>query len=273
MLPTINRDTRLCVSLSARPSNNGTRFHNFLYRELGLDYVYKAFAITDIAGAVTGIRALGIRGAAVSMPFKEAVMALADEVAPAAAMIGAVNTVLNDDGRLRAFNTDTIAVRQLLDDHRIDRSGGYALLGAGGMAKAVGAALADAGFSGGTVIARNEAAGRMLAGKIGADWRPALGDLRPAFLINATPVGMAGGAEVEDLAFPREAIEAARAVCEAVAMPVETPLVRLARSLGREVIDGSEIMTLQAVEQFALYTGIRPPMDLVARAQAFARAG
>lgn len=68
----ISRDTRLCMSLSARPGNFGTRFHNYLYRALGLDYVYKAFTTRDLPAAIGGIRALGIRGCAVSMPFKEA---------------------------------------------------------------------------------------------------------------------------------------------------------------------------------------------------------
>jgi shikimate dehydrogenase len=64
------------MSLAARPGNFGTRFHNFLYERLGLDFVYKAFTTTDIGGAVKGIRALGIRGCAVSMPFKESCMAM-----------------------------------------------------------------------------------------------------------------------------------------------------------------------------------------------------
>lgn len=68
----INKDTQLCMSLAGRPGNFGTRFHNFLYRELGLNFIYKAFTTRDIASAIAGIRALGIRGCAVSMPFKEA---------------------------------------------------------------------------------------------------------------------------------------------------------------------------------------------------------
>jgi hypothetical protein len=75
------------VSLAARPSNIGTRFHNFLYDELGLDFVYKAFAPVDLEAAVAGIRGLGIRGAGVSMPFKEACIPLLDELDPSAAAI------------------------------------------------------------------------------------------------------------------------------------------------------------------------------------------
>ena len=66
----INRDTLLCISLAGRPGNFGTRFHNYLYDKLGLNYLYKAFTTKDIEAAVKGVRALGIRGCAVSMPFK-----------------------------------------------------------------------------------------------------------------------------------------------------------------------------------------------------------
>ena len=86
-MPILNKDTTVCISLSGRPSNIGTRFHNFLYEELGLDFVYKAFATDDIEGAIRGVRALGFRGCSVSMPFKEAVIELVDDIEPSAAAI------------------------------------------------------------------------------------------------------------------------------------------------------------------------------------------
>lgn len=75
-----NKDTQLCMSLSARPGNFGLRFHNHLYEQLGLNFYYKAFSSQDLPGAIGGIRALGIRGCGVSMPFKEASIALVDEL-------------------------------------------------------------------------------------------------------------------------------------------------------------------------------------------------
>ncbi|TBW38005.1 shikimate 5-dehydrogenase [Siculibacillus lacustris] len=269
----IDRETRLCLSISARPSNFGTRFHNYLYEELGLNYVYKAFAITDLAGAVAGIRAFGIRGAGVSMPFKEAVIAFADELRPSAAAIGAVNTLVNDGGRLTAHNTDYIAVARLVVDHGVPPATPVVLRGSGGMAKAVAAALCDAGFRSGTVVARNEDAGRALAARCGWEWSPTLAP-KPgeAMLVNVTPIGMAGGPDADELAFPAEAIGTATVVFDVVALPSETPMIRVARSLGRPVITGAEVIALQAVEQFELYTGRRPAADQIARAAAFARA-
>ena len=101
-MPILNKDMTLCISLAGRPSNLGTRFHNSLYDELGLNFIYKAFTTDDLEGAVRGIRALGIRGCSVSMPFKEAVIPLVDELEPSAAAIESVNTIVNAGGRLVA---------------------------------------------------------------------------------------------------------------------------------------------------------------------------
>ena len=93
---------QVCISLAARPSNLGTRFHNYLYDELGLNFIYKAFTTDDLEGAVRGIRALGFRGCSVSMPFKEAIIPLIDVMATSALAIESVNTVVNDNGVLTA---------------------------------------------------------------------------------------------------------------------------------------------------------------------------
>ena len=256
------------MSLSSRPGNFGTRFHNFLYRELGLNFLYKAFTTRDLPAAIGGIRALGIRGCAVSIPFKEACVPLMDALDPTAAAIGAVNTIVNDDGHLRAYNTDYIAVRRLLETHRVSPDTQFAVRGSGGMAKAVVAALQSQGFRSGTVVARNEAAGRALATAYGFGWSPTV-DGQPALLINVTPIGMEGGAEVDQLAFDPDVIDAARVVFDVVALPSETPLVRAARTRGKNVITGAEVLVLQGVEQFVLYTGVRPSEEQIRRAAAF----
>lgn len=261
---TISKDTRLCMSLSARPGNFGTRFQNRLYQLLDLDYIYKAFSTTDLPAAIGGIRALGIRGCAVSMPFKEACIPLLDELDDSAQAIASVNTIVNDGGRLRGYNTDYSAVRLLLRKHGVDPATPFALRGSGGMAKAVASALRDAGFADGLIVARNEAAGRRLAQSCGYEWSA---EPRPrALLVNVTPVGMAGGAEAAELAFPREMVATARYVFDVVAVPVETPLIRLAHELGKPVITGGEVIVLQALEQFVLYTGMRPGEAQVAEA-------
>lgn len=272
MLSSINKDTQLCMSLSARPGNFGTRFHNYLYRALGLDFVYKAFSTTDLPAAIGGIRALGVRGCAVSMPFKEACIPLLDALHPSAAGIESVNTIVADQGRLTGYNTDYQAVVSLLRSHQVPTSARFALRGSGGMAKAVAFALRDSGFHQGCIVARNEEAGRALASACGFTWQAQLDEARPSLLINVTPLGMSGGPEEQTLAFSARVVEAAQYVFDVVAIPSETPLIRLARSHGRSVITGAEVIVLQALEQFVLYTGVRPDAHLVEQAAAAALA-
>ncbi|MFC7849306.1 shikimate 5-dehydrogenase [Arthrobacter sp. NPDC057388] len=274
-MPILNKDMTLCISLSARPSNNGTRFHNHLYDQLGLNWIYKAFAPTDLAQAIAGVRGLGIRGCAVSMPYKEDVIALVDAMDPSAKAIDSVNTIVNDGGRLTAYNTDYTAIEQLLQGNAVPTGSSVLLKGAGGMAKATAAALRDAGFRNVTIIARNEAAGRALADLYGFAWRAELGtglEATADMIINVTPVGMAGGPEADALSFPAETVEAAKVVFDVVALPAETPLIKAGRAAGKQVITGAEVATIQALEQFVLYTGIRPTEQQVRDAEAFVRA-
>jgi shikimate dehydrogenase len=266
----LNKDTTLCISLSARPSNIGTRFHNYLYSALELDYVYKAFAPTDLAQAIAGVRGLGIRGCAVSMPYKEDVIALVDELDESARAIDSVNTIVNTDGHLKAYNTDYLAIVRLLRSHEV-AVGSVLVRGSGGMAKAVVAALRDTGFADVTVVARNEVNGRALAGLYGFAWALEVAQLRADLIVNVTPLGMAG-ADADAQAFDDATIAAASTVFDVVALPSETPLIVAARSAGRAVITGAEVIAIQAEEQFVLYTGVRPSPELVAEASAFSRA-
>jgi shikimate dehydrogenase len=266
--PLIGRDTTLCMSLAARPGNFGTRFHNRLYALTGLDFVYKSFSTTNLAAAVGGIRALSIRGCAISMPFKEAVIPLLDGLAPSAAAIDSVNTIVNDEGVLTGHNTDYGAVARLLAD--INPATPFLLRGAGGMAKAVAAALHDGGFASGTIVARNEAAGRALADLYGYAWSAAPTAPAP-LLVNVTPLGMTG-ADADTLAFPEELIAACAIAFDVVQYPPETPFLRAAGRAGKRRITGTEVATLQAVQQFILYTGVEPTAEQIADAADFARA-
>ncbi|WP_028265044.1 shikimate 5-dehydrogenase [Arthrobacter sp. MA-N2] len=275
-MPILNKDMTLCISLSARPSNNGTRFHNFLYEALGLNWIYKAFAPTDLANAIAGVRGLGIRGCAVSMPYKEEVISLVDRMDASAAAIDSVNTIVNDAGVLSAYNTDYTAIAQLIERNAIDPASSVLLRGSGGMAKATAAAFRDSGFSRVTVVARNEKLGQSLAGLYGFAWQPdseaVLRDSTADVIVNVTPIGMAGGPGSGSLSFPEEAVAAAHVVFDVVALPAETPLIKAGRAAGKTVISGAEVATIQALEQFVLYTGITPTPEQVAAAEEFTRA-
>lgn len=269
--PALNKETRLCISLAGRPSNIGTRFHNHLYEVLELDFIYKAFTTTDIGAAIGGVRALGIRGCSVSMPFKQEVIPLVDEVEPSARVIDAVNTIVNDDGHLTASNTDYLAVRRLLDDHRLAATHPVVIRGSGGMAAAVGAAFRDHGFADGTIVARNRSTGAALADRLGYAYAAQAEPREGAVIVNVTPIGMSPGPEQDAHAFNDAAISSAHTVFDVVAVPAETPLIRAARGAGKPVITGAEVIALQAAEQFERYTGVRPTAEQVAEAAAVSR--
>ncbi|MFT4126168.1 MAG: shikimate 5-dehydrogenase [Gordonia sp. (in: high G+C Gram-positive bacteria)] len=271
-MPELSKDTTLCISLAARPSNIGTRFHNFLYAELGIDFIYKAFTTDDIAAAIGGVRALGIRGCSVSMPFKEAVIPLVDQLEPSASAIGSVNTIVNDAGHLTASNTDYEAVATLIARHDLDPAMPVLVRGSGGMAKAVVAAFRGAGFAALTVVARNEASGSALADAYGYAWTPDDPAPGAGLLVNVTPLGM-HGPDVDVLAFSPEHVQAADAVFDVVAFPAETPLIRAARAAGKPAVTGAEVIALQAARQFERYTGVTPTPEQIARASAHSRAG
>jgi shikimate dehydrogenase len=269
-MPILHKDMTLCISLAGRPSNLGTRFHNFLYDELGLPFIYKAFSTDDLEGAIRGVRALGIRGCSVSMPYKEAVIALVDVTEDSAATIESVNTIVNDAGTLSASNTDYEAIAQLLADHAVDSSRSVLVRGSGGMAKAVVAAFRGAGFDDLTVLARNEQAGSSLADKYGYRWVAADPGPGAAVIVNVTPLGMIGP-DVDVQSFSDAQIAAAETVFDVVAFPAETPLIMAGRAAGKKIVSGAEVIALQAARQFERYTGVAITAEQVARASAFSR--
>lgn len=142
------------------------------------------------------------------------------------------------------------------------------LRGSGGMARAVGSALQDAGYTSGTVIARRTLSGPALARHCGYSWQTEPAGLNADLLVNVTPIGMAGGPEVDQLAFEPGTVAGAQVVFDVVARPAQTPPIRAARQAGRPVITGAEVTALQAVEQF-----VRPTEAQVQAAAAYARQG
>jgi shikimate dehydrogenase len=238
-----------------------------------LNFIYKAFASQDIEGAVRGIRALKIRGTAISMPFKEDVIQYLDEIDASAKRIGAVNTIVNEEGHLRAYNTDYIAVSDLLGkfDSSENSKTPVLLLGSGGMAKAIACALFEHGYRNVLVVARNRQTGSDLAKTYGFQYSETQPNQLFKTIINVTPIGMTPNPE-NQCPFSDEIIAKADLVFDAVAYPPETVLIEKARKLEKKTISGFEIQVIQAREQFSLYTGKSPSDDAVKRAASFARA-
>lgn len=256
----------LCGSLSLHPVSLGRAMHEAGYRALGLPWVYVPFAVErDLEGALRGMRALGIRGLGISMPHKLAVMRWLDALDPLAARIGAVNTVVNDEGRLVGHNTDAWGAIAALREVREPRGARVLVLGAGGAARAVVFGLVDAGATV-TIANRDLGRGRELAEAAGASgvvaW-DAAGDAAAAHdvVINATTVGMVAPGEPPGCPLPAPAVRADLVVMDIVYKPIETELVRAARAAGAEVVHGGRMLLHQAGRQFALYTRRDAPLD------------
>lgn len=258
-----DKDTVLCVSLSARPSNFGMTVHNAAYRALGLNYFYKAIAVSDLSGALAGVRAMGIRGCSVSMPFKEASVDLVDHLDDPAQAIGAINTIVNDSGSLTGFNTDAYGAEVVLSRLGLASHSAVLLLGAGGAARAIVYALRKLKFTSIALAGRSPARIASWPSELSCttvSWA-ARNDYVADLVVNATPIGMS--------TFPDEspltalAAGRAQAVLDLVVNPAETVLIRDARAAGVTVVPGIEMSLHQAARQFELYTGERAPLDVM----------
>lgn len=263
---TADASTTVCISVSARPSNFGMTVHNAAYRALGLNFLYKAFGTNDIGGVIAAVRALGIRGCSVSMPFKQAVIPFLDELDEAAAQIGAVNTVVNDDGKLTGLNTDASGAFRALKELGAEPGQRAVVLGAGGAARAVLYALARHGISDIAVAARDATKAAALSEVvpcrvIGFD---RLLTEQVDLLINATPVGMPP--ELDATPVDMAALPTVKWVMDLVVSASPSGLIRQARALGKAASPGWRMSLYQAASQFELYTGHEPPLEVMERA-------
>ncbi|MGD9098676.1 MAG: shikimate dehydrogenase [Desulfobacterales bacterium] len=233
--------------------------HNHAFQQVGYNGVYVAMCIKDIQAAVAAVRCLAIKGVSVTVPHKAAVMAGLDQIDPMAAEIGAVNTIVNQNGRLGGYNTDAHgavgALKAMVDP--ADRE--IAILGAGGAARAVGFGLA--GEKGRLVIVNRTATnGKRLADKLGADYCSPE-DFWPAggcILINTTPVGM--WPHVDALPFPVERLRPDMMVMDIIYNPLQSRLLREAADIGCRVLNGIPMFVHQGALQFKLWTGKEAPL-------------
>jgi shikimate dehydrogenase len=250
--------------------------HNAGFGELGLDWVYVAFPVVAGDGhrAVGAARVLGVAGLSVTMPHKAAVLDGLDELGPAAARLGAVNTVICRGGRMVGDSTDGPGlVDALRADHHWDPTDRrVAVLGTGGAARAAILALAEAGAASVAVTGRraDAAAGAAaLAGPAGAVAPvEAVGDAE--LVVDATPVGMTGGpggaGAVLPLGLDPGRLGPGQLVVDLVYDPPDTPLLIAARAAGAATANGFGMLVHQAGRQLALWTGRPAPLAAMAAA-------
>lgn len=262
----ISAATQLCMVIGDPIGHSlSPALHNAGYRAAGLadKFVYVACQVHPdaIGDFMAGMRALGIRGVSCTMPHKEIVIPYLDEVDPVARQIGAVNTVVQEHGRLVGYNTDwigTVAPLQLLTTLSGKRA---AVIGAGGAAKAMVYGLTQAGAQ---VTVYNRTYSRALAiaeqfgcGAAGLDNQQELASAD--IICNATPVGM--GEQLGVTPVKAKYLHAGQIILDAIYHPRDTRLLTEAREQGAAVVPGAEMLLYQAMAQFALYTGREAPEE------------
>lgn len=253
--------------------------HNEACRLLGLDYAYLCFDVkeTELAAAVQGLRTLGARGWNCTMPDKQAMAELCDTLSPAAAMTGAVNTVVNDNGKLAGHNTDGIGYMQSLTDAGITAAGQtMTLLGAGGAAAAV---AVQAALDGVKVLhlfnrrSRSWAPAQKLVDLINSqtDCQAALHDLADhqtlrdslrdsSILTNGTSVGMAPDTDASPLP-DGDYLHPDLVVSDIIYNPPQTKLLKTAAATGCTTHNGLLMLLYQGAAAFHLWTGENMPID------------
>jgi shikimate dehydrogenase len=240
----------------------------------GIDGAYVPLPVRPerFADAVRALADLGFRGANVTIPHKEAAFALCDRSAPSAERAGAVNTLVFRDGRIEGSNTDGFGFLENCAQAVPGWSaatGPAVLLGAGGAARAIAAALLDAGCPRLTLVNRNAARAEALARALGgpvevadfASLGPPLADA--SLLVNTTSLGMQGEPALEIDLSP---MPAGAAVADAVYVPLETPLLAAARARGLRAVDGLGMLLHQARPGFEAWFGAAPAVDDALRA-------
>jgi len=238
--------------------------HNAAYKALGIDYAYITFRASDIGRAIETIRARDIRGASVTTPHKVTALPYLDRLDPAAKAIGAVNTIVNDSGVLTGYNTDGNAALKALKEVTDPGGKRVVLVGSGGAALAIAAALKENGAKL-VILNRTEAKARQLADKVGAEDAGDLSKIslvtKADILINATTVGMSP--ETKATIVPQEFLHGHLTVFDIVYNPKETRLITEARARGCAVVYGYKMLLYQAARQFELFTGHPTPLKVM----------
>lgn len=255
--------------------------HNEGFRQLDLDYVYLCFDVNtdNLKTAVEGMKVMGVRGFNCTMPDKNLMCELADELSPAAKMIGAVNTVLNENGKLTGYNTDGIGYMQAVKDAGHDIIGKkMTLMGAGGAATAVCVQAALDGVKEINVFSIRdqffERAQKMVDTiNKETNCKASLYDFQDEtvlkhsidnsdILTNGTSVGMAPKTEaciIKDKSFLHEGL----IVSDVIYNPRETTLLKMAKESGCATFNGLYMLLYQGAEAFKIWTGKEMPVEII----------
>ncbi len=251
---------KICLVIGDPISHSlSPHMHNYAYQKLGLQnqFVFTSAHVRpeNVRQAIEGVRALNIRGCSVTVPHKQAVLQFLDQIDPLAEKIGAVNTILNQDGVLCGFNTDYYGFLLPLKSRTSLLGARTLILGAGGAARSAILALKDAGARI-TIMNRTRQKAEALAKEFlleVADWDDCQVIADHPVIINCTSAELLSGGSVLDLHCSK--LRAGQIVFDSVYRLGGTEFLKKAKSAGAHVIDGLELLAAQGAEQFRMYTG------------------
>ncbi len=253
-----------CIFGNPVRHSKGPAIHNAWFQAHGINAVYLAFQIDEISKGIDAVKNLNIKGASVTIPFKEAIIPYLDEIDRGAKDMGAVNTIVNRDGKLFGVNTDLRGAVDPLKPFGI-RDKTICILGAGGAAQAVACGIhREKGCL--VIVNRSRDRGERLASKYDGEFMPMedlkkIQSMKADILINTTPMGMSPN--IEDSAFPARLLDPGMLVMDIVYNPLETKFLRDAKNRGCEIIDGLSMFLHQGSAQFKLWTGITPDLEMM----------
>ena len=271
----IDRDTEIFGIIGKPVGHSLSRqIHNAAFAAANLNAVYLPFEVTDANEFLRRMvhpksRELdwNLRGLSVTAPLKSAVMDSLDWIDTAAKAIGAINTIVIRDGEMRGYNTDALAfISPLRRKFESLEKLQCAIVGAGGGARAAAWALREAGAKV-SLLARDAAKAQIVAEELGVDYQPLARANFEEFqiVINATPLGTRGSTEDQTVA-TAEQLRSVRLAYDLVYNPLETRFLREARAAGAQTLSGIEMLIAQAIEQFKLWTGAQPDIEVMREA-------
>ncbi len=236
--------------------------HDAALKQLGVSEKYVAFCVQNIGGAMEGLRAMNIRGASVTIPFKVAVMEYLDDLGEDALDIGAVNTIVNHNGRLCGYNTDWLGLILTLKKAMTVKNKTFVIVGAGGTARAAAyGILREGGFP--IIVNRTLKKAEILSEKMRCPFYPLseVGRIKADGLINTTPVGMYPHRSKTPVA--ASVLRNYKYVMDVIYNPLQTRLLADAERQGCRIFPGVDMFVHQGAEQLKLWTGKEPPRALM----------
>ena len=236
--------------------------HNQAFAATECNAVYLAFCVTDLGAALKSINTLNVKGLSVTLPHKVAVLEYLDDIDDLAAKIGAVNTVVNHNGKLTGYNTDCQGAINALQTRTTLDGKSVAIIGAGGAARAIGFGLTKVAEHL-TILNRTRKTGEHLAADLQADYCP-LDECQPSrydILINATPLGMHPHTDASPIG--GQALSKKMVVMDIVYNPLNTRLLKKATASGCCTINGLDMFVFQGAHQFELWTGKQAPVEVM----------